>query len=88
MQRVALTLCLGKPADVSLIDEPSSHLDREQRLMVSRVIGRLVSAPSRHLASSTPPANILSLQVYPPRKRRQHLWLVSGERSGRQRHCV
>merc|ERR1711962_1276479 len=32
LQRVALTLCLGKPADVYLIDEPSAYLDSEQRL--------------------------------------------------------
>ena len=25
IQRVALTLCLGKPADVYLIDEPSAY---------------------------------------------------------------
>ncbi|GFQ07200.1 ABC transporter e family member 2 [Phtheirospermum japonicum] len=27
LQRVALTLCLGKPADIYLIDEPSAYLD-------------------------------------------------------------
>ncbi|CDY23627.1 hypothetical protein HID58_068311 [Brassica napus] len=26
-QRVFITLCLGKPADIYLIDEPSAHLD-------------------------------------------------------------
>lgn len=40
LQRVALTLCLGKPADVYLIDEPSAYLDSEQRLMAARVIKR------------------------------------------------
>lgn len=42
MQRVALALCLGKPADVYLIDEPSAYLDSEQRLMAARVIKRFV----------------------------------------------
>lgn len=43
LQRVALTLCLGKPADVYLIDEPSAYLDSEQRLMAARVIKRFFS---------------------------------------------
>lgn len=43
LQRVALTLCLGKPADVYLIDEPSAYLDSEQRLMAARVIKRSAS---------------------------------------------
>merc|ERR1711916_174879 len=38
LQRVALTLCLGAPADVYLIDEPSAYLDAEQRVHVARVI--------------------------------------------------
>jgi ATP-binding cassette subfamily E protein 1 len=40
LQRVAITLCLGKPADVYLIDEPSAYLDSEQRLHAARVIKR------------------------------------------------
>ena len=40
MQRVALTLCLGKAADVYLIDEPSAYLDSEQRLIAAKVIKR------------------------------------------------
>jgi ATP-binding cassette subfamily E protein 1 len=31
LQRVALALCLGKPDDIYLIDEPSAYLDFEQR---------------------------------------------------------
>lgn len=46
LQRVALTLCLGKPADVYLIDEPSAYLDSEQRLMAARVIKRCWSFSS------------------------------------------
>ncbi|CAF0749359.1 unnamed protein product [Didymodactylos carnosus] len=42
LQRVALCLCLGKPADVYLIDEPSAYLDSEQRLHAARVIKRFV----------------------------------------------
>lgn len=40
LQRVALVLCLGKPADVYLIDEPSAYLDSEQRLIAAKVIKR------------------------------------------------
>ncbi|CAF2377570.1 unnamed protein product [Rotaria sp. Silwood2] len=42
LQRVALCLCLGKPADVYLIDEPSAYLDSEQRLHAARVIKRFI----------------------------------------------
>merc|ERR1712142_570259 len=38
LQRVALALCLGKPADVYLIDDPSAYLDSEQRLVAAKVI--------------------------------------------------
>ena len=40
LQRVAITLCLGQPADVYLIDEPSAYLDSEQRLHAAKVIRR------------------------------------------------
>ncbi|KAG9142659.1 hypothetical protein Leryth_005423 [Lithospermum erythrorhizon] len=42
LQRVALTLCLGKPADIYLIDEPSAYLDSEQRIVASKVIKRFI----------------------------------------------
>lgn len=42
LQRVAICLCLGKPADVYLIDEPSAYLDSEQRIIASKVIKRYV----------------------------------------------
>ncbi|GAB1600723.1 ATP-binding cassette sub-family E member 1-like [Argonauta hians] len=42
LQRVALTLCLGRPADVYLIDEPSAYLDSEQRLHAAKVIKRFI----------------------------------------------
>lgn len=42
LQRVAMTLCLGRPADVYLIDEPSAYLDSEQRLVAAKVIKRSV----------------------------------------------
>ncbi|KAL8028467.1 hypothetical protein ABFX02_14G162200 [Erythranthe guttata] len=41
-QRVELCLCLGKAADIYLIDEPSAYLDSEQRIMASKVIKRFI----------------------------------------------
>ena len=42
LQRVAITLCLGKPADIYLIDEPSAYLDSEQRIITAKVIKRFI----------------------------------------------
>lgn len=42
LQRVALCLCLGKPADIYLIDEPSAFLDSEQRIAAAKVIRRFI----------------------------------------------
>lgn len=42
LQRVALALSLGRPADVYLIDEPSAYLDVEQRVAAARVLRRFV----------------------------------------------
>mmetsp|Transcript_49237 Transcript_49237/g.110741 ORF Transcript_49237/g.110741 Transcript_49237/m.110741 type:complete len:669 (-) Transcript_49237:718-2724(-) len=42
LQRVAITLCLGTPASVYLLDEPSAGLDCEQRIVASKVIRRWV----------------------------------------------
>jgi len=42
LQRVALLLALGKPANVYLIDEPSAYLDCEQRLITAKSIKRFI----------------------------------------------
>ncbi|ORY75405.1 P-loop containing nucleoside triphosphate hydrolase protein [Protomyces lactucae-debilis] len=42
LQRVAIILCLGVPADVYLIDEPSAYLDSEQRIIAAKVIKRYI----------------------------------------------
>lgn len=42
LQRVALVLALGVPADIYLIDEPSAYLDSEQRIVCSKVIRRFI----------------------------------------------
>ena len=43
LQRLAIVLCLGKNADIYLIDEPSACLDIEQRVNVTRIIKRFVA---------------------------------------------
>lgn len=42
LQRVALVLALGKPADIYLIDEPSAYLDSEQRILAAKMIKRYI----------------------------------------------
>ena len=60
LQRVAITLALGKPVgdvrlwdnyhiwflDIYLIDEPSAYLDSEQRIICAKVIKRCVVCSS------------------------------------------
>ncbi len=40
LQRVAIAGCLSSPADLYILDEPSAHLDVEQRVKVTRMIKR------------------------------------------------
>lgn len=42
LQRVAIVMALGLPADIYLIDEPSAYLDSEQRIIAARVIKRFI----------------------------------------------
>jgi len=42
LQRVALVIALGKPAEIYLIDEPSAYLDSEQRIVAAKVIKRFI----------------------------------------------
>lgn len=42
LQRVAIAMTLGKPADIYLIDEPSAYLDSEQRIITARVLKRFI----------------------------------------------
>ena len=53
LQRVAITLALGMPADVYLIDEPSAYLDSEQRIVAAKVCRRHAEVPEVHSLSST-----------------------------------
>jgi ATP-binding cassette subfamily E protein 1 len=40
-------LCLGKPCDIYLIDEPSAYLDSELRIKVSKIIKRWILQQKR-----------------------------------------
>ena len=40
LQRVAIAACLLRSADLYLLDEPSAHLDVEQRILATKVIRR------------------------------------------------
>lgn len=44
LQRVAITACLGKSAQVYLLDEPSAFLDVEERLNVAKALRHLVDS--------------------------------------------
>ncbi|MCD6381464.1 MAG: ribosome biogenesis/translation initiation ATPase RLI [Candidatus Aenigmarchaeota archaeon] len=41
LQRVAIALCLGRGADIYLLDEPSAYLDVDQRVMLIKLIRNL-----------------------------------------------
>ena len=41
LQRVAITACLSRKAQVYLLDEPSAYLDVEERLIVAKLIRRV-----------------------------------------------
>ena len=42
LQRVAVAECLGKSADIYLIDEPSAYLDSSQRMVASKTIRKVI----------------------------------------------
>lgn len=40
LQRIAIAACLSRSADLYILDEPSAHLDVEQRVLATKVIRR------------------------------------------------
>lgn len=42
LQRLAITLCLAKEADIYLFDEPSAYLDSNQRMNAAKTIRRMM----------------------------------------------
>ncbi|OGS59852.1 MAG: ATPase [Euryarchaeota archaeon RBG_19FT_COMBO_69_17] len=47
LQRVAIALCLGRDADIYLIDEPSAYLDSNQRIETAKTIRRIMEKEAR-----------------------------------------
>jgi len=47
LQRVAITACLSREADLYLLDEPSAHLDVEQRMLAAKVMRRFAESTER-----------------------------------------
>lgn len=47
LQRVAIVLCLAKPCNIYLIDEPSAYLDSEQRIVAGKVMKRWIMSSKR-----------------------------------------
>ena len=47
LQRVAITACLSREADIYLLDEPSAHLDVEQRMLAAKVMRRFAESTER-----------------------------------------
>ena len=43
LQRVMIIVCLGTPADIYLIDEPSANLDIEKRLKIIKILKRFLN---------------------------------------------
>ncbi|HWQ19159.1 MAG TPA: ribosome biogenesis/translation initiation ATPase RLI [Methanotrichaceae archaeon] len=47
LQRVAILACLSQEADLYLLDEPSAHLDVEQRMMTAKIMRRFAESTER-----------------------------------------
>ncbi len=47
LQRVVITLCLGREADLYLIDEPSAYLDAGRRMTTAKVIRRFMEKTNK-----------------------------------------
>ncbi len=47
LQRVAITACLSRDADLYLLDEPSAHLDVEQRMLSAKVMRRFAESTEK-----------------------------------------
>ncbi|KAL6197540.1 hypothetical protein ACLB2K_033148 [Fragaria x ananassa] len=67
-QRVAICQCLGKLADIYLIDEPSAYLDSEQRIIAAKVIKRqgycLEGTPSVDCTANAPQSLLAGMNIF------------------------
>lgn len=42
LQRIAIIICLGRDADIYLLDEPSAFLDSDQRICIAKIIKKFI----------------------------------------------
>lgn len=49
MQRVAITICLGKVADIYLLDEPSAFIDVEDRMIISKLLRQFAATTKKSI---------------------------------------
>ena len=47
LQRVAIAICLGRDADIYLMDEPSAYLDSNQRMETAKTIRRVMEKEAK-----------------------------------------
>ncbi len=47
LQRVAIAVCLGRDADIYLLDEPSAYLDSSRRVEAAKAIRRIMEKEAR-----------------------------------------
>ncbi|KAG6424117.1 hypothetical protein SASPL_114530 [Salvia splendens] len=64
LQRVGLTLCLGKPADLYLIDSPSAFLDSEQRIVASKKVIVYEGEPSIDCVATSPQSLLTGMNLF------------------------
>jgi ATP-binding cassette subfamily E protein 1 len=76
LQRTAIAVCLGRQADIYLIDEPSAYLDSSQRMTASKTIRRVIEKSGKS-------AVIVDHDVYMIDLISDSLMVFSGEASKR-----
>ena len=62
-QAVSIALCLGREADLYLLDEPSAHLDANARMEAAKAIRRTMEANEKSALLST--TTCISLTSFP-----------------------
>jgi ATP-binding cassette subfamily E protein 1 len=78
LQKVAVTACLSRDAEIFLFDEPSAYLDVEERLNMARTIRRVVE--NHHVAAFVVEHDVVTQDFIA-----DHLMVFSGEPGKRGR---
>jgi ATP-binding cassette subfamily E protein 1 len=72
LQKVAITLCLSRDADLFLLDEPSAYLDVEERLNMARTVRKVVE--NHHVTAFVVEHDVVTQDFLA-----DHLMVFSGE---------